>query len=421
MNGKFTIKDNNIHRGSERAILHVDMNNFFASVECMLDTTLRDKAVAVCGSVEERHGIVLAKNYRAKAYGVKTGEAVWQAKQKCAGLVTVPPHYDRYARFAKLAREIYSRYTDMIEPYGMDECWLDVTGSALMGSGYEIAEEIRRTVKEELGLTVSAGVSFNKVFAKLGSDLKKPDAVTCITRENFREQIWNLPAGELLGVGPATGRTLAKFGIMTIGDLAKAPDEFLQRRLGICGLRLKLCANGMDNSSVLAAESEYPIKSVGHGTTTLQDLENGAQVRCVMLELVQDISSRLAESGKKACSVAIAIRDNNLDWEQHQCPLPMPTRSPSCLAETAWHLFEAKYRIRRPIRSVSVRAINLVDEDIPMQVDFFTDFERIEKREALDRTVELLRGRFGRNIIRSAVLFGDIHMPAHNGVPAVTI
>lgn len=223
----------------QRVILHCDMNNFYASVECMLNPELKNKPVAVCGSVEERHGIVLAKNYAAKAFGVSTGEAIWQAKQKCQDLVIVEPHYEQYIKFSKLAREIYGRYTDQIEPYGMDECWLDVTGSGCMGTGFEIADEIRRTVKFELGLTISAGVSFNKIFAKLGSDMKKPDAITCIEADSFREKIWCLPAADLLGVGRATEKVLSGYGIHTIGELAATSDDFLKCRLGKNGQKIK--------------------------------------------------------------------------------------------------------------------------------------------------------------------------------------
>ena len=278
----------------ERSILHCDMNNFYASVECMLNPDLRDKAVAVCGSVEDRHGIVLAKNYKAKAFGVATGEAIWQAKQKCKDLTIVEPHYEQYMKFSKLAREIYGRYTDQIEPYGMDECWLDVTGSRTLGSGAEIADEIRETIKFELGLTISVGVSFNKIFAKLGSDMKKPDAVTCIERETFRDTIWNLPASEMLGVGRATEKRLSSCGIRTIGQLAAISEGFLQSSFGKNGLFLKRYANGEDYSQVMRSDYSSPVKSVGHGITTIQDLENSAEVWCVMLELVQDIGTKLS-------------------------------------------------------------------------------------------------------------------------------
>mgnify|MGYP003419067824 CR=1 FL=1 len=233
-----------------RSILHCDMNNFYASVECMLDPALKKYPIAVCGSVEERHGIVLAKNYKAKAFDVKTGDAVWQAKQKCKDLVVVPPHYEEYIKYSKLARSVYERYTDQVEPYGMDECWLDISGTeSLFGSPEKVANEIRETMKFELGLTISVGVSFNKIFAKLGSDMKKPDAVTVIPKDTFREKIWGLPAADLLGVGRATQRVLDSYCIRTIGDLANTDPEFLRRRLGKNGVVLWNYANGNDLSS----------------------------------------------------------------------------------------------------------------------------------------------------------------------------
>ena len=210
-----------------RNILHCDMNNFYASVECMLDPALKKYPVAVCGSVEERHGIVLAKNYKAKAFHVQTGDAVWQAKQKCKDLVIVPPHYEEYIKYSKLARNVYERYTDQVEPYGMDECWLDISRTEdIFGSPEQVANEIRETIKFELGLTISVGVSFNKIFAKLGSDMKKPDAVTVIEKDTFRDKIWGLPASDLLGVGRATKKVLDKYDIRTIGDLAQPTQTF---------------------------------------------------------------------------------------------------------------------------------------------------------------------------------------------------
>lgn len=403
----------------ERTILHCDMNNFYASVECMLDTSLRDKAVAVCGSVEERHGIVLAKNYKAKGCGVKTGEAIWQAKQKCRDLVIVEPHYEQYMKFSKLAREVYSRYTDQIEPYGMDECWLDVSGSGIKGTGFEIADEIRRTIKFEMGLTISAGVSFNKIFAKLGSDMKKPDAVTCIDRETFKEKIWGLPASDLLGVGRATEKVLYGYGIHTIGQLAEAPEGLLKGRFGKNGIALKRYANGEDHSLVMRSDYVSPVKSVGHGITTLQDLENAAEVWCVMLELVQDIGSKLRCHKKKACGIAIGIRDNELYTKEWQCKLEMPTQSPTHLAKKAFELFQRGYTWRHPIRSVTVRAINLLEEDIPIQIDLFTDTSTLEKRERLDLAIESIRSRFGKDAIKNAILCQSIKLPAEREVELI--
>ena len=411
---------------TERAILHIDMNNFYASVECMLNPELKSFPIAVCGSQEERHGIVLAKNYAAKACGVSTGEAIWEAKQKCRNLVIVPPHFDQYMKYSKLAREIYGRYTDLIEPFGMDEVWADVTASQrAMGTPLHIAEEIKETVKHELGLTVSIGVSFNKVFAKLGSDMKKPDAITVINKETFREQIWNLPISDLLGVGRATEKKLSSIGIRTIGQIAQYPCDFFQRRLGKCGVDLWRFANGLDDSPVVVRDIEAPDKSVGHGMTAVQDLENNAEVWKFILELCQDIGHKLYVYNKKTTGIAIAIRDNQLFSKQWQCVISTPTQSPSCIAKEAFSLFLRSYDWKRPIRSITVRAINLTSMDAPWQFDLFTDPQKIAKAEALDKTIEELRHRFGKKILRNACLLDNPKMSAHdnpnvilpNGVP----
>lgn len=401
-----------MQRSMERTILHVDMNNFYASVECMNAPELKKYPVAVCGDVEERHGIVLAKNYKAKAFGVSTGEAIWQAKQKCKDLVIVPPHYDQYMKYSLLAKEIYGRYTDLVEPFGMDECWLDVTGSIrALGSGEHMAEEIRRTVTKELGLTVSIGVSFNKIFAKLGSDMKKPDAITVIPKETFREQIWHLPASDMLGVGRATEKKLSSIGIRTIGDLARWPLEYCQNKFGKCGVDIWRFANGLDTSAVVTRDTEALDKSCGHGITTLQDLEDDAEVWKVILELSQEIGHRLTVYHKKASGIAIAIRDNKLFNKQWQCGIPLATQSPSYIAKEAFSLFCRNYNWPAPIRSVTVRAINLVSLDTPSQLNLFVDAERLAKAEALDRCVEDLRSRYGKHIIRNACLLDNPKMP----------
>lgn len=395
-----------------RSILHCDMNNFYASVECMLDPSLKEYPVAVCGSVEERHGIVLAKNYKAKAFDVKTGDAVWQAKQKCRDLVIVPPHYEEYIKYSKLARNIYSRYTDQVEPYGMDECWLDISGTEnIFGSPEQVANEIRETIKFELGLTISVGVSFNKIFAKLGSDMKKPDAVTVITKEGFKDQIWELPAADLLGVGRATQRVLDSYFIKTIGDLANTSPEFLKARLGKNGVSLWNYANGNDYSRVMNIDFISPIKSVGHGITTVKDLEKPEQVWPVFLELTQDIGHKLRIHQKCAEGVAIYIRDNTLFGKQWQIKLDMPTQSPMLIAKAAFNLFEKRYDWRNPIRSVTIQAINLTPQDTPRQIEFFMNIERIEKIEKLEECIETIRQRFGKDIIRNGVLFQNLRMP----------
>lgn len=400
---------------TERAILHIDMNNFYASVECMLDPALKAHPIAVCGSQEDRHGIVLAKNYAAKAYGVSTGEAIWQAQQKCKDLVIVLPHYEQYMKFSKLAREIYGRYTELIEPFGMDEVWADVTGSQhFMGSPLEMAEKIRQTVKYELGLTVSIGISFNKVFAKLGSDMKKPDAITVIAKETFREQIWGLPASDLLGVGRATEKKLSSVGIQTIGQIAQFPCEFFQRRLGKCGVDIWRFANGLDTSEVTVREIEAVDKTVGHGMTAVQDLDDPAEVWTFILELCQDIGHRLYVFNKKATGIAIAVRDDQLFTKQWQCGIPVPTQSPSCHAKEAFSLFQRSYEWKRPIRSLTVRAIGLTSLDTPCQLDLFSDPQKVVRAEALDKTIEELRYRFGKKIIRNACLLNNPKMSTHD-------
>jgi DNA polymerase-4 len=379
----------------------------------MRDSSLKGKCVAVCGDVNERHGIVLAKNYEAKKFGVQTGEAIWQAKQKCPDLVTVLPHYEEYLKFSRLGRSIFERYTDRIEPFGMDESWLDVTGSGIFGDGEKIAEEIRAAAKSELGITISCGVSFNKVFAKLGSDMKKPDATTVIPKNRFRELTWSLPAGEMIGVGRATTKWLKKLGIHTIGQLANTDPEVLYPFFKSRAYQLHAFANGEDYSLVLHKDIEVPAKSVGHGTTTLQDLENPAEVWGVMLGLVQDIGRKLRIFKKKATGVSIYIRDNELFTKQWQCQLPIPTRSPGHLARAAFHLFERSYPWERPIRSVTISAIQLIDEDVPLQHNLFFDVDRLCRFQKADDVMYELQERFGEDIVLPARLVTKIKMQRH--------
>ncbi len=394
-----------------RDILHCDMNNFYASVEIMLNPSLKDKCVAVGGSVENRHGIILAKNYAAKAYGVSTGEAIWEAKQKCRDLVVVPPNYDNYLKYSELAKEIYLRYTDMVEPYGMDECWLDITGSGIFGTAEEIAEKIRQSIKNELGLTVSIGVSFNKIFAKLGSDMKKPDAITVIKKETFKEQIWGLPVNELLGVGRATNKVLQNYGVKTIGSLANLHDSVLKSSFGINGLKLKAFANGLDNSEVKRNDYVSDIKSVGHGITTTKDLKNAEEVWCVILALSQKIGTRLKNHRKKAKGIAVTIKNNELKSKEWQCRVEVATQSAIQISGTAYKLFKERYSWEKEIRAVTVRAIDLIDEDTPVQLSLFCDFNTAMKKENLDLAVEDIRKRFGKESVKNAVLFKNINLP----------
>lgn len=395
----------------DRIILHSDMNSFYASVEMMLDPSLKGKAVAVCGATEERHGIVLAKSELAKKAGVKTGMVNWEAKQRCPGLILVPPQYDQYLKYSKLAHEIYYRYTDLVEPFGMDECWLDVTASGVYGTGMEIAEKIRIACREELGLTVSIGVSFNKIFAKLGSDLKKPDAISQITREDFREIVWPLAASELIYVGRATEKKLGSRGIHTIGELAAVPPEILQGWFGINGLKLWAYANGADKSRVMHKEFVSPMKSIGHGITCTADLENEDEVHRVLLELSQDVGHRLRIHNLCARGVQVFVRGNDLLGSQYQCKLPFRTQLPSEIASAGFRLFQERYQWGNNVRAVCIRAIDLVPKSDAEQLNLFVDTQRLDRRERLEDAIEALRGRFGKHAITYAALLGDLKMP----------
>ena len=394
-----------------RTILHSDANSFYASVEMLLDPSLREKAVAVCGSTENRHGIVLAKSEKAKKAGVKTGQANWEAKQACPDLIMVPPQYDQYLKFSKLLRAIYLRYTDQVEPFGMDECWLDVSGCGrLHGSGEQIAEEIRKTVREELGITVSVGVSFNKIFAKLGSDLKKPDAVTVLDETNWKERIWPLPVSELLYVGHATTRKLVSRHILTIGDLANTDPELLRNWFGKNGVMLWSFACGLDQSRVMQTEYIAPIKSVGHGTTCVIDLETDYQVWLVLYELAQDVGHRLLKNDLSARGVQITVKDMDLGYRQYQMPLKFPSQSPLEIAQAGFALFKQHYNWLKPVRALTIRGINLIPADQPVQLDMFCNYRARERRKSLDDTIDEIRRRFGYHSICAASLMGNLHM-----------
>ena len=395
-----------------RAILHADMNSYYASVEMMQNPWLKGKAVAVCGSTEDRHGIVLAKSELAKKAGVKTGMVNWKARQRCPGLIVVPPHYDEYIKYSKLFHEICYRHTDLVEPFGMDEVWMDVTNSLYpYTSPLEVAEVIRRATREELGLTVSIGVSFNKIFAKLGSDMKKPDAVTVISQENYQELVWPLAVSEMIYVGRATEAKLARYGIRTIGDLAHTRPEFLRSLLGVNGISLWHFANGTDTSRVMHKEFVSPVKSIGHGITCVADLNSEEEVYRVMLQLCQDIGHRLRIHGLMAQGVRVSVRGNDLGFTQYQSRLSMATRSPKDLADRARELFHTRYPWDSPVRAVTVSAIYLCSLSTPQQIDLFTDIERAERRDRLDSTVDSLRSRFGKRCIGPASTFGDLKMP----------
>ncbi|MBU3194623.1 DNA polymerase Y family protein [Clostridium algidicarnis] len=396
----------------ERVILHADMNNCYASIETKLNPKLKGIPLAVCGRREDRHGIVLAKSQEAKVLGVKTGEAIWEAQLKCPDLLIVPPNYDEYLKHSRWARDIYYDYSNQVEPYGIDECWLDVSGSLhLFGKGRDIAEEIRSRIKKELGITVSIGVSFNKIFAKLGSDMKKPDAVTEIAREDFKEKIWNLPVEELLGVGKASKKKLNRLMIFTIGDLARGDSDLIRMKLGINGVYLWNYANGRDYSSVTDRDYRDPVKSVGRGITTTEDLENNLEVYRVFRELSFGVSKALRSYGYLAGGIQISVKNNNLLSKQYQRQISYPSLSSTILAEEAYDLFLEKYSWESPIRALTIRAINLIGEKNGSQLSFYEDYSKLIKREKVDDAFFKIRERFGDYSISYAGLMGDIKMP----------
>ena len=396
---------------ADTLILHSDLNCYYASVEMNEHPELRNRRMAVCGSTENRHGIVLTASYPAKRCGVKTGMANWQAKQVCPDLLMVEPHYELYLRYSGIVRSIYRRYAESIEPFGMDENWLSIPHCPDIGhDGLRIAEDIRRTVREETGLTVSVGVSFSKIFAKLGSDMKKPDAVTVVGRDNYRDTAWRLPVSDLLYCGPATTRKLAKYGIRTIGELALADPETLQRRLGKNGVMLWRFANGQDGADVMPEDYAAPVKSVGHGTTCVRDLQSAEEVWRVLYELAQDVGHRLRVHEIAARSVQLTVRNNELDWYQWQAPLPYPTQSPFELAQAGYSLFLANYAWEKPVRALTIRGIQPVDQARPVQLDLFHEYESRSRRQAADDAVDALRSRFGAHAITAASLLGDKHM-----------
>lgn len=389
-------------------ILHSDMNNFYASVEILFDPSLRDKPVAVAGDEEARHSIVLAKNDVAKGYGIRTGQVLWEARQQCPELVCVPAHYDRYLQFSAWARDIYTSYTDQVEPFGLDECWLDVTGSTnLFGDGPAIADAIRSRIHRELGLTVSVGVSFNKVFAKLGSDMRKPDATTVITPENFRETTWKLPVSDLLYVGPATTEKLGRFGITTIGGLAQADPGMLYWLLGKNGIMLHRFANGLDQSGVRPYYAVPPMKSIGNSTTAPRDLMTLDDVKITLMALCESVGTRLREQNCTSTTVALGIRDNRLIHYDRQVRLTRPTCNTLDIWEAAVDLFLRHHTAGSPVRSLSVKASGLALAEEMEQLSMFPEIQKAQRRADIDRTLDRLRNKYGYFIIRRAVTLLD--------------
>ena len=402
-----------------RTILHVDLNNFYASAETIIDPSLKGDFLGVTGNIESRHGIILAKSERAKKAGVKTGMTVRDALKICPELKLVEAKHDRYVRYSETVRNIYRRYTDVIEPFGIDECWLDVTGTVKMfGGGEKIANDIREAVKKETGLTVSVGVSFNKVFAKLGSDMKKPDAVTVITPENFKEKVWGLPVENLLFVGKSTLEKLKKYNILTIGDLANLDEKFLTDRFGKWGATLKIYAEGLDDSPVLKDDESDEIKSVGNSITSYRDLMNIDDAKLLFSILADSVSRRLISYNVgKACGISVYVRDNALDSVTRSARLPYPTVLADDFRAAAVKLLESFYDFSKPIRTLGLTVSGFTEKNYEQLTVYDGEYR---KKLSLQLAVNAINEKYGDKSVMKGVVYKDKKLsgvrPSESGV-----
>ncbi|MBR3395099.1 MAG: DNA polymerase IV [Firmicutes bacterium] len=397
----------------DRTILHCDMNSFYASVELLEHPELDGKPVAVCGDPHSRHGIILAKNEEAKKYKVQTAETIWQARRKCPDLILLAAHHYKYERFSKIINAIYLRYTDLVEPFSIDESWLDVTGSlSKFGmTGKEIADEIRETVKAETGLRQSVGVSFNKIFAKMGSDYKKPDATTVITRENYKDILWPLPARDLIFVGKSTAAKLEGLNIRTIGAIAQADPSMLHRVFGKHGDEMYRYANGLEDSLVARYDAAREYKSVGNGITFRRNLQGREDVRTAVVSLSDRVSVRLRKHGLRASGVKVDIKDPNLRTISRQMQLESSTNSSAEIAKAAMELIDRNWRYTDPIRLITVTGINISEGMPEEQISLFEPVleEKRKQNEAIDAAMDSIRDKFGKySIMHGGALGNDM-------------
>lgn len=398
----------------ERVILHCDLNNFYASVECMKHPELKDKYVAVSGNAEERHGIILAKNEKAKKLGIKTGETIWQAKLKCPDLILLKANFHEYLAISKKIKRLYSEYSDRIESFGLDEAWIDCSESvALFGSGEEIAEQIRSRVKKEFDLTISIGVSFNKIYAKLGSDYKKPDAVTCFNKKNYKEKIFPLPVSDLLYVGKATEKKFREMGITTIGDLATSDKRLLSIRLGKMGEILHDFANGIDHSEVALFDNHTKLKSIGNGITAKRDMENLDDAILVLYVLCDSIAMRLRQNRKLGKCVSVHFRNKELISFSRQMTLNEESNLCEEIVKAAIELTKVHYNFDIAMRSITVSVSQLIDEGTHRQLSLFNNRDKIE---SIERCMDEIREKFGVSSIFRANSLMDIELTSFSPI-----
>lgn len=383
--------------------MHVDLNNFYASVECMLNPNLNGKDVAVCGASEDRHGIVLAKSKEAKTKGVKTGMTIWEAKKLAPNLIIITANFPLYLKYSKIVRSIFENYTDLIEPFGIDESWLDITASLnILGKPFDIAKKIKNEIYEKTKLTVSIGISFNKIFAKLGSDIASNDEIIEISESNFKQIVWPRPVEELLYVGKATKRKLNKLNIFTIGELANYNVKILNKKLGKWGNYIYDFANGKDISPVRNMMQNAPIKSIGNSMTVYKDLTNLQEVKVVLTLLSDSIISRLRDLFVQSYSIIhVHITKNNLESESFQKRIFEENLSAIKLTNFAYNLLLKNYNFFIPIRAVgiSVSGLNFSFK----QENIFLN----KKLEKLELTANRIQKKYGNTIFKRATLLID--------------
>ncbi|MEG1948240.1 MAG: DNA polymerase IV [Clostridia bacterium] len=390
----------------DRIILHSDANNFFASVEGVICPEIKTTPFAVSGNPKIRTGIILAKNTLAKQCGVQTGETIWEAKQKCCNLVCVPPHYEFYEEYSKKLKEIYGRFTNLVEPFGIDECWLDVTNSKIFGSGEEIAEKIRTIVKNELNITVSVGVSFCKLFAKLASDLKKPDATSLISRDNFKNIVWNLPINSAIGIGKQMEKRMHSINVYKLGDIVNIPDDIIKKKFGVVGTRFKQSICGNDFSSVCF---EIPIpKSVGNGMTTVVDIKTKAEFESVALFLSDEISTRLRQQNLVAGCVSASIKTNEFEWFSHEKRTSFFVDTAIDIKNMAIEIFNEYWKFDKKVRAIRICCSKLQRADKARQMSLFESKNLCdyatgqEKKQKLNEAIDTIRKKYGNKSIKLA-------------------
>ncbi len=389
---------------TKKIILHCDVNNFYASCECALNPSIKDQPVAVTGEVTKRNGIVLAKNEIAKQFGVKTGDVIFEAKKKCPNLVCVRPHHKIYEKYSRRIRAIYEEYTDKVEPFGIDECWLDITDTVkFFGDAINVANTLRKRIKEEIGVTISVGVSFSKTFAKLGSDMKKPDAVTILSPENFKQKTYGMPLGNIIGVGKKIEAKLNKLNIFTLGDLADYDENIIKNKFGVVGQKLQNNVRGIDDDDVQNVEDTHIVKSVGNGTTTLVDVKTKKELRSVVMFLCDEIATRLRAKHLSGSTVSVSLRQNNLTWISKSHTMTKSTNISKMLYNEAIMIIEDLWNEVYPLRSIRISVSNLDSENMS-QLDLF-DTDR--NRRTLENTIDKIRQKYGYDCIKPLISQND--------------